>query len=325
MKNIWIFAEQINSVIQPIYFELLNKSKELYPNESLIAVIIGYNNKEAIETLRNSGVSTIINAEHEKLFAYHPDYYAKTMEVIARQHQPEVILIGATPLGSELAPSVAAKLKTGLAAHCVDLCVDKKGDLITLIPAFGGKLLGEIIIPESRLTMATVKPGVFQWQVLQAMESVTTLNADTSFLKNYNSKITLVGIQEDTVQEANLEDAEIVICAGLGISSKENWKKVTQLAKQLRGTLGYTRPVVDMGYVENESAMIGTSGKVIHSRLYLGFGVSGATHHVFGMKDAKTVISVNSDPEAAIFKVSDYKVVGDSGQILDELLEALKA
>ncbi|MDO4305395.1 MAG: electron transfer flavoprotein subunit alpha/FixB family protein [Eubacteriales bacterium] len=197
------------------------------------------------------------------------------------------------------------------------------GELVTIIPAFGGKLLGEILIPEKRPAMATVKPGVFSRYEISEAENVQMIDADTTFLNEYKSKITLVSIQKEEEQSDNIETAEVVICAGLGISSEENWEKAKALARILKGKLGYTRPTVDMGYAEDESAMIGTSGKMIHPKLYIGFGVSGATHHVCGMKDSKTIISINTDENAAIFDVSDYKLVGDCGMILDDLLKVL--
>lgn len=323
MKNIWIFAEQNNGIIHPVYFELLGKARALYPDENLTAVVFGENNEALVDILKATGANSVISAEHEKLSSYHPDYYAVMLAQLEKDYQPEIVFAGATAIGSELAPSVAAKLQTGLAAHCADLCTDENGGLVTIIPAFGGKLLGEIMIPEKKPAMATVKPGVFGRCDLSQQENVSIIKADTSCLDEYKSKITLIGIQKEENTTDAIEDADVVICAGLGISSKENWKKAEELAKLLKGKLGYTRPAVDMGYAGDESAMIGTSGKMIHPKLYIGFGVSGATHHVCGMKDSKIIISINSDENAAIFSVSNYKLVGDSGVILDELLKAL--
>lgn len=324
MKNIWIFAEQTNGAFHSSYFELLSKAKEIYPDETLTAVTLDAGGEEALATLKASGVNAILRASHEKLAAYHPEYYADTLAKLAESYKPDAIFAAATPIGSELAPTVAAKLETGLAAHCTDLEVDANGGLVTIIPAFGGKLLGEILIPESRPAMATVKPGVFAKKELPAVDNVTVTNADTSFLNDASSKITLLGVEVEESEQGKIEDAEIVVCAGLGISSSENWEKINELAALLKGAVGYTRPVVDMGYIDHEKALIGTSGKMIHPKLYIGFGVSGATHHVCGMKDSALVISVNSDEKAAIFDVSDYKLIGDSGTVLDELLSLLK-
>ena len=325
MKSIWIFAEQNDGLVHSAYFELLSKAKELYPQGAVTAVVFGSETGRAVEALRSSGADAVLSATHERLGAYHPDYWAKALAKLAGDKRPDILLISATAIGSELAPTVAAKLDTGLAAHCADLCVDESGELVTIIPAFGGKLLGEILIPGRYPAMATVKPGVFSRKELPAAESVAVTDADVSFLDDCPSKITLLGAQEDEADGGSIEHADVVVCAGLGIASQENWDKASELAKRLKGALGYTRPAVDMGYVDSESAMIGTSGKLIRPKLYIGFGVSGATHHVCGMKDAKTIISINRDEKAAIFNVSDYKLVGDSGKILDALLEGLDA
>lgn len=325
MKQIWIFAEQTNGVVHSSYLELLSKAKEIYPDEALTAVILDAGGEEALAALKASGANAVLRASHEKLAAYHPEYYAVTLAKLAEEYKPDVIFAAATPIGSELAPTVAAKLETGLAAHCTDLCVDDNGGLVTIIPAFGGKLLGEILIPEKRPAMATVKPGVFGKKELPAVEDVAVTDADTTFLNDASSKIALLGVEVEEAEQGKIENAEIVVCAGLGISSQENWEKANELAVLLKGAIGYTRPVVDMGYIDHEKALIGTSGKMIHPKLYIGFGVSGATHHVCGMKDSNLVISVNSDEKAAIFDVSDYKLIGDSGTVLDELLGLLKA
>lgn len=323
MKNIWIFAEQNNGVIHASYFELLGKARSICPDATLTAVLLDGGSEEALAVLKASGADAVLHAVHEKLAAYQPEYYALTLASLAKQYAPDAIFTAATPAGSELAPTVAAKLDTGLAAHCTDLCTDEKGGLVTIIPAFGGKLLGEILIPEKRPAMATVKPGVFPLRELPAAEQVTVTQADTTFLDTFTSQITLLSVEEESAGQGRLEDADLVVCAGLGISTPENWEKLNQLASLLQGAVGYTRPVVDMGYIDHEQALIGTSGKTIHPKVYLGFGISGATHHVCGIKDSGIVVSVNTDETAPIFDVSDYKLIGDSGAVLDELLGLL--
>lgn len=325
MKNIWILAEQARGVVHASYFELLGKAKEIYPGEALTAVVMDGGEEAILPVLKSSGVDSVIRASHEKLASYHPDYCADTLARLAKTYDPDVIFAAATPIGSELAPTVAAKLGTGLAAHCADFCVDERGGLVTIIPAFGGKLLGEIMIPEKRPAMATVKPGVFARKNVPAPASVTVIDADVSFLDTASSKITPLGVEAEAAAQGKVEEAEIVVCAGLGIRSHENWEKVNKLAALLQGAVGYTRPMVDIGYIDHEEGLIGTSGKMIHPKLYIGFGVSGATHHVCGMKNSALVININSDEKAPVFDVSDYKLVGDSGAVLDELLSLLKS
>lgn len=324
MQKIWIFAETDGAAVHASFYELLTKARSLYQTEQLTAVVIGSEPGQAAETLKTSGVDQIICAAHEKLGGYHPDYYVRTLTELGRIHRPDVLLMSATAIGSEVAPTVAARFLTGLAAHCSDLCLDEHGGLTAIIPAFGGKLLGEILIPEKRPAMATVKPGVFERKELPVPENVEIVYADTGFLDDCESGISLVDTEELELSGDAVDKAEVVVCAGLGIGSQENWDKAQELAQLLGGSLGYTRPAVDMGYAEDESSMIGTSGKMVRPGLYIGFGVSGAAHHVCGMKDSKLIISVNKNEKADIFHVSDYKLVADSGEVLDELLQTLK-
>lgn len=322
MKKIWIFAERQLDVIHSCFYELLGKAKELYPDGEMTALYFD-GNERCLEELKRSGVNRIILAKHPKLEEYEPEYFAEAMADAVKKEQPDILLIGATAIGSELAPTVAAKCETGLAAHCADLCTDENGGLVTLIPAFGGKLLGEIMIPDTLPAMASVKPGIFERKEIKIPDSVEMECMDTAFLDHLDSHITLIGLENEVHQGENIENAEVILCAGLGIQSKENWEKAQKLAKALKGVLGYTRPAVDMGYVSNEDHMIGTSGKMVHPKLYISIGVSGAAHHTCGMRGSQVVISVNSDPTAEIFKVSDYKLVGDSTAVLEELLKCL--
>lgn len=324
MQKIWIFAETDGAAVHASFYELLTKARSLYENEELTAVVIGAEPQAAAETLKTSGVDQIICAAHEKLGTYHPDYYARTLTELGQIHQPDVFLMSATIIGSEVAPTVAARFSTGLAAHCSDICLDGQGGLVAIIPAFGGKLLGEILIPKKRPAMATVKPGVFEKKELPVPKKVEVAYADTSFLDDCESGISLVDTEPLEVSKDAIDKAEIVVCAGLGIASQENWDKAQELARLLGGSLGYTRPAVDMGYAKDESSMIGTSGKMVRPVLYIGFGVSGAAHHVCGMKDSKTIVSINKNEKADVFHVSDYKLVADSGEVLDELLQALR-
>lgn len=327
MKEIWIYAEQNHGIIASSFYEILSKMKSVYAEASdkprFTAVVFG-GEEEAVSQLKASGADRILVIRHGKLAEYHPAYYAETLYQLAKEQKPEVILIAASAIGAELAPSVSAKLDTGLVAHSADICLDENEELLMIVPAFGGKLMGEIMIPKARPVMASITPGVFERQELAPAEEVEVCTCDAGYLDDLQTGIELVDKKVSETQETPIEEAEAVVCAGLGIGSLENFEKAGELARLLDASLCYTRPVVDVGYAENESAMIGTSGKMIRPKLYLGFGVSGAAHHVCGMKDSGLIINVNTNEKADIFQVSNYKVVGDSGAILNELLKALK-
>lgn len=225
MKNIWILAEQTDGIIHASYFELVGKAKEIYPGETMTAVVMDGGEESILPVLKSSGVDAVIRACHKKLVSYHPDFCADTLVRLSRTYDPDVIFAAATPIGSELAPTVAAKLGTGLAAHCADLCVDEKGGLVAIIPAFGGKLLGEIMIPEKRPAMATVKPGVFTRKEVPAPVSVTVIDADVSFLDEASSKITPLGMETEAAAQGKLKKQKLPSVPAWGSALRRTGKK----------------------------------------------------------------------------------------------------
>jgi len=322
MKNVFIFAEQRDGLVASAYYEILSKTRELYGDEACItAVSLGCGNVPAKE-LAESGADRVIVLDSAKLAEFEPMAYTAAFTKLIESEKPDVVFFAASVIGCETAPGVACALRTGLAAHCTELVLDEKGELVMIAPAFGGKLLGEYFIPKTLPVMATVKAGVFDRAELSS-RNAEILSFDASFLDTLDTGVELVSRTEAEVCEQPVEKAEVIVCAGLGIMNQENLDKAKKLAGILKASMGYTRPMVDMGYIENENSMIGSSGKMVKPKLYIGFGVSGAAQHVCGMKDSGLVINVNTNDKAESFNVSDYKVVGDSGVILDELLRIM--
>lgn len=323
-KNVWIFAEQRDGALASSFYEMLGKVNELYGSAAQVSAVCFGSGNIPVEALKNSGVDKVYAADHEKLSEYNPLYYTQALYKLICDEKPDVVLIAASAIGSEMAPGVAAKLHTGLAAHCTELELDDKGELAMIAPAFGGKLMGEYFIPNTLPVMASIKAGVFEKADLPS-RNAQVVNVDTAFLDSLSAGLELVSRTVAEVKEMPIENAERVVCVGLGISNTENLGKAKKLAAALKASLGYTRPMVDMGYMENESAMIGSSGKMIKPKLYIGFGVSGSTQHVCGMKDSGLIVNININEKADCFAVSDYKIVGDSGAFLTELLKQLEA
>lgn len=323
MKKIWVFAEQSNCTLDRVALELLTKAKELAADLSeeteISAVLLGNNVKNLCGILADYGAETIYLAESEELGLYNPMLYAPIITKLVRKEDPEIFLFGATAIGSELGPTVAAQLKTGVAAHCVDMRINEKGQLVAAVPSFGGKILGEILCPDTRPQMASVKPGIFvQGEAEQRETNIIAI--DVSGVKADDLPLQAVKLDKMEIEGVPLECAEIVFCGGYGLGSKENWDKLEKLAALLGGAAACTRPVVDEGWSPGEHVMVGTSGRSIRPKAYVGFGISGATHHVCGMKDSGLVISVNRDEKAAIFEVSDVGIAADLSKILDQLL-----
>lgn len=325
-KKIWVFAEQVNSDLNRVTLELLTKARELAADLSgeveIGAVLLGDNVKDLCKTIGNYGADTIYIAEAEELKLYNPMIYASIIAELVENEEPDIFLFGATAIGSELGPTVAAKLETGVAAHCVDMHIDENGLLVSLVPSFGGKIMGEILCPDTKPQMASVKPGIFvQGEEQEHEANIVTI--DTSKIENKTLPLRAIKIDKKEVEGVPLEDAEIVFCGGYGLGSKENWEKLEKLAELLGGAVACTRPAVDEGWAPGEHLMVGTSGKSIRPKAYIGFGISGAAHHVCGMKDSGLIININNDKNAAIFDVSDIGVVEDLNKVLDHLIDKL--
>lgn len=321
-KEIWVFAEITNGKPASVYHELLCKAREIADgmgNASVCSVVLGHEVNETVNELETIGTDVIYYVDHPKLHSYNSGNFAHVFEKLINDFQPEIVLIGATAMGSELAPTVAAKVKTGLAAHCIDVKLD--GDRINcMVPAFGGKVISEIYIPEARPIMASVRAGIINANELPVNKDVKTISVKGEILDNYESPEEFVDFTPNVSAGKKLEDAEIVVCAGRGVATEAAWAHLEQLAEKLDAAIGYTRCFADLGRVEDETNMIGTSGKSVKPKLFLGFGISGASHHVCGMNKSELVISVNKDENAKMFNVSDYGIAGDSGKILCALL-----
>ena len=258
-------------------------------------------------------------------------------EQMIRRERPDLVLIGATALGEEAAPALGVRLGSGVAAHCTQIRVTEEGRIAFMVPAFGGKVVGEIFIPrqaDAAPAIATVKPGMFEGDeesagdfrtVTAAASDVTASDAAASddAGRSMQGSVRLTGVSPVQNGAEALDKAKLIFCGGFGIGSEENWKKIEELAARAGGAAGCTRPVVDMGWGPDEGRMSGTSGRTVKPKVYIGFGISGAAHHLCGIQDADVIVSINNDKEAEIFAASDYAGVFDAGSIMDALLERL--
>ncbi len=326
-KDIWIYAEHRDGKVADSFYELLTKAREvaeaISPEAKVAAVALGNHLDAVVEELKGSGAELVYAVRHERLETYSPERRPAALAELAGKYHPLMLWVAASSEGAEIAPSVAAKLKTGLAAHCVDISCNPQGEVVHLVPAFGGKLLNEILIPRHRPMMATVKPGIFRRGETAPVEDAEVIWEPAAILDTWEERIQLVAQEEIPPVGRAVEKADVVVAGGLGIRNPETWEKAKKLAAALDGAVGYTRPLIDLGLEKTDENMIGASGKSVRPKLYLAFGISGASHHVCGMKDSGLVLSVNRDENAEIFHVSDYKVVADCGEILDALLKEL--
>jgi electron transfer flavoprotein alpha subunit len=241
---------------------------------------------------------------------------------LIREYQPKILLMGATAMGVELAPRVAAKVRTGLSAHCIDLKLDDKGQLLQVVPGWGGGVVATISCPDHRPQMATVMPGTMK--ALSPAERKGEVKEIDVQLPDKDLGPEVLEVRREKPEGLPLEKTEVVVAGGWGIGSEENWRMLEELAHLLGGAVGATRPPVDEGWAQ-EGQMIGQSGKTVRPTLYIGVGISGVMHHVVGMDQSKHVITINSDPTADIFETSDVIVVEDFKKILPSLIEEIRS
>lgn len=327
-RGIWVVAEQMGDGISAVSCELLSKARDLKIQagleEPVTAVILGAGLSDLPSKLAAAGAEKVILVDHPLLQLFQNETYALVLQELVEERKPAILLIGATATGSDLAPTLGAKLWTGVAAHCIDLRINEDGHLVAVVPAFGGKVLGDILCPDFRPQMATVRPGILGKPTLKEGASCQVENYDPAkALAKDAGLVQALAISREEVKGVPLEEAEIVVAGGFGVGSKETWSLLEELATLLGGAVGCTRPPVDEGWV-CENQMIGTSGKSVRPQVYLGVGISGATHHICGMKDSGLVININKDEEAAIFEVSDLRIVGDAKTILSQLIKGIQ-
>jgi electron transfer flavoprotein alpha subunit len=322
--QIWVLAEQRGGVLHDVGLELLGKARELAAaaDGAVAAVLLGADVLPRGQTLMEYGADKVLVADHPELEPYRLLPYTQILAEACRLHQPDIMLLGATSLGVELAPRLAARLETGLSAHCIDLQMDADGNLLQMVPGWGGGVVATITCPDHRPQMAMVMPGVMR-KPQPAAGTGEIIRLEIGEDLEVSGPWVLEVNQAET-RELPLESAEVVVAGGFGIGGPEGWQLLEELARLLGGAVGATRPPVDEGWAAEEQ-MIGQSGKTVRPRLYIGVGISGMSHHVVGMDEAEIVVAINKDPKAELFKFADYALVGDYREIVPQLIEELKA
>lgn len=324
-KNLWVIVEtdEEGSAVN-VGLELMNPGRQMADaiDEKLYAVIIGSNVDKAKEEVKEYGVDGIITVDDEGYKQYNTEVYTDAIEKLVEKHSPNIILIGATNKGRDLGPRVAARLHTGLTADCTELGIDEETkDVRWTRPAFGGNLMAMILCPDHRPQMGTVRPGVFKKEAIGAKDDIDIVDEDIKFEGEARTKI-LDFIPRDEGDEVDLEGAEFIVSGGRGLGDPKNFKLIEDLAKALDGTVGSSRAAVDAGWIAH-SHQVGQSGKTVGPKVYVAIGISGAIQHLAGINAADTVIAINKDPDAPIFGVADYGIVGDLFEVVPQLTEAL--
>ena len=323
-NGVWVFAEQREGELQKVSLELLGEGRKIANKlgVKLTALLLGKDIKGLANTLGENGADEVIVCDNALLEHYTTDGYTKVICDLANERKPGILFIGATFIGRDLGPRVAARLSTGLTADCTQLdVVVENGDLLATRPAFGGNLMATIACPDHRPQMATVRPGVFA----KVEEKNSNFNIEEVKVNLTESDIRtkVVEIVKETKEVVDISEANFIVAGGRGLGSKENFEKLHELAEVLEGSVAASRGAVDKGWIERDY-QVGQTGKTVRPNIYIACGISGAIQHAAGMQDSDMIIAINKDETAPIMKIADYAIVGDINKVLPELIAQFK-
>ena len=336
-KGVYIYAQQVDNKLSDIAFELVGKAKELAAdlNTEVTAVLLGSNVKALATELGEYGADKVIVVDNPALETYRTEPYAQALVSVINEYKPEIMLVGATAIGRDLGPTVSARVKTGLTADCTKLEIgdfpinampgqeQKHNQLLMTRPAFGGNTIATIACPDNRPQMATVRPGVMQKKEPVAGAKAEVIEYNPGFTPN-DKYVEILDIVKSVTETVDIQAAKILVSGGRGVGSAENFALLDDLAEALGGTVSCSRAVVDNGW-KPKDLQVGQTGKTVRPNVYFAIGISGAIQHVAGMEESDIIIAINKDPDAPIFDVADYGIVGDALKIVPKLTEAIKA
>lgn len=326
-KSAWngiaVYVDHINGNIHPVTYELIGKARELADkiNHKVYALFMGHQVEKSAAKLLHYGVDQVYVYDYKELDHFRIDCYTAVFEDFINSVKPSSILVGATSVGRQLAPRVAARFRTGLTADCTILDIRENTDLVQIRPAFGGNIMAEIMTPNARPQMATVR-----YKVMNSPErsenptgSIVLCSVDQQLLQ---SKIEVLGVVEKP-KENLIENADVLVVAGRGVKTQEDLRLVKELAELLGGEIACTRPMIEAGWFDAKK-QIGLSGRTVRPKLIITCGVSGSVQFAAGMNNSDCIFAINRDEKASIFKIAHYGIVGDLYDILPRLIEKIK-
>jgi len=324
-RGVWVFVEQTEGAPARVSLELLGKGRELAEKLGVVltAFLLGESVEDTAKELIFFGADEVIVADHPLLKDYRTELYTDIIseQVIARK--PEVLIVGASPIGRDLAPRLSFRLNAGCTADCTGLDIDEENRLfVSTRPAFGGNVMATIICPEHRPQMSTVRPGVMALPEKDDSREGQIIDLELQ-LDGDACKVKILESVKGASEGVNIQDAERIVAVGMGAGDKETFDMIKELAELLDGEVGATRFAVEAGWVSHDR-QIGQTGKTVRPELYVGCGISGAVQHAAGMSASKTIIAINKDPNAEVFKIADYGIVGDVRKVVPAIISELK-
>lgn len=325
-KDLWVFIEtREDGSAKNVGLELLSRGCNLAKRQggTLVAVIIGFNAKAAVEAAKMYGAGKVLLINSEEYKQYTTDAYTAALYYLIDKYGPTTMLIGATPTGRDLGPRLACRLRTGLTADCTSLDIDtESGNIAWTRPAFGGNLMATILCPDHRPQLGTVRPGVFKKVTVE--NNNTEIITEEFHVSPDQIRTKLIKTISDAAEElVDLEGAEIIVSGGRGVGSPDGFAPIRELAAVLGAMVGASRAAVDAGWISH-AHQVGQTGKTVGPKLYIACGISGAIQHLAGMSGSDVIVAINKDPNAPIFGVADYGIVGDLFDVVPALTAAIK-
>jgi electron transfer flavoprotein alpha subunit len=330
-REVWVFVEQERGEIAPVSLELLGKARELAGklDGRVCALLLGHGVAGLSDRVFHYGADLVWLSDHPELETYRTLPYARVAIDLVRQHQPYIFLLGASPIGRDLAPRIASAVSAGLTADCTDLRIgdfERQGQLYTdllyqIRPAFGGNIIATIVNPEMHPQMATVREGVMKL----GKPDETRHGVVERIAPNFSSRELEVMIlkREMRLPKVDLKNASVIVAGGMGVGSKENFRLIFDLAAVLGGEVAASRAAVDAGFAPAEH-QVGQTGVTVRPRLYIACGISGAVQHRAGMDQSNKIIAINTDPNAPIFQIAHFKIVGDLRKVIPQMIRAYR-
>ncbi len=331
--EVWVFAEQHNGQLEDTPIELMSKARHLADilGVQLAAAVLGDNVKELAEKMIHYGADKVYLAENPLLGTYQTNSYAKVMYDLIHKYEPQIVLYGATTAGRDLAPRIASAAKAGLTADCTDLQIgdhetlkDKKVHknlLFQIRPAFGGNIVATIINLDRWPQMATVREGVMPAPEADTTRSGEIIEEDV-VLSRQNLPLEILD-EHKRPKKVDLKASRIIVAGGAGVGSKDNFKLIWDLANCLGAAPAATRAAVDLGFIDHDH-QVGQTGTTVRPSLYIAVGISGAIQHQAGMSQSRKIVAINNDPDAPIFGIAHYKIVGDLNEVVPIMIKAIK-
>jgi electron transfer flavoprotein alpha subunit len=323
-KNVWILAEHSGGKLIDASLEVLNCGRQMAADlgGQICAVVVGSDGQELIETLARYGADKVYLLHSPLLSEYRAELYVKALSNLIEEEKPEIFLCGATSVSRDLAPRLAARLRTGLISECISIALNEEGLLLGTKLTHGGRVNITIAFHGSKPQIATVKPGVMSIARPDAARKAEVAII-TPELSQSDCRTSIKGVVKADPAKISLDEADVIVSGGKGVGSRKNFKILEEIAKHLGGVVAGSLGAVDEGWLPRKK-LVGQTGTTVTPKLYIACGISGSIYHVLGMRDSEFVMAINKDPTAPIFKVADMSIIGDVAEVLSAIINQLR-